>query len=286
MKSPLPLCRTLLFVPGNRPDRFDKALNAGADFICIDLEDAILPAQKDIARQNALDYYPCIKEHSCTIAVRINGLDTQDGLRDLLALAAMPTLPKALLIPKVCNQRDLNIIASILGNSIESCWIFALLETPEGISNASSIANNKYVDALMFGSADWSSECGCDMSNYSLQTPRSQIVQAAAQAGIVALDGAWLDFNDETGLQRESLTINNMGFCGKPVLHPKQIAAVHDAFMPDESAINFASSVLSAFEKDRDGVLLVNGRMIDKPVVKAAQRTMQLANAPVKKEKS
>lgn len=267
----------MLFVPANRPDRFDKALMSGADMICIDLEDALLAKQKDQVRQQALDYVIATSPGRTLKALRINQLGTVYGLRDLLALASLEKLPRALLLPKVGHSREIQLIRQILGEKIEKTSLFALLETPEGIANAAKIAMQPGVDTLLFGSADWAAECGSDMSWDSLLTPRCQVVQAAAQAGISAMDGVWPDFNDDAGLRGETGKIARMGFSGKAVLHPKQVATVHKAFAPSQEELAGASKILEAFANNQDGVQVVDGRMIDKPLISAARRTLFLA---------
>lgn len=270
-------CRSILFVPGNRPERFDKALYSGADMICVDLEDALLPDQKSLSRDQALEYVSTPSPHNTLKSLRINPIKSVFGLEDLLALSKLDILPTVLLIPKVNHRKEIQIIKEILGDRADAISFFALLETPEGIANATDIANQENVDCLLFGSADWSAECNANMSWDTLLAPRSQIVQAAAQAGIIAMDGAWLDFNDDQGLKAETIKIARMGFVGKPILHPKQLQSVHDAFRPSKEAVEKAQSIITALESTPNGVLIVDGRMVDKPLIIAAQRTLKLS---------
>jgi citrate lyase beta subunit len=285
MTRSLPLCRSILFVPANRPDRYDKAFTSGADIVCVDVEDAVLPDDKAAARALAIPYVTDFSSTSvCRKALRINAIDTEFGIHDLAVLLNESRLPEVLLLPKVEHARDLDILSRLFGERLSETHVLALLETAEGLANAYEIAAHPACAALMFGSADWSAECGATMAWHSLLTARAMIVQAAARAGIAAIDGAWLDFNDEAGLRRETLRIKEMGFAGKPVLHPKQLAAVHGAFQPDAQELAFANKVLSAADSSRDGVLLVDGRMIDKPVVQAARNTVRLASAYTEEE--
>ena len=173
-------CRSLLFVPADRVDRYAKALNSGADMICIDLEDAVSPEKKEGARQQAINYVLKPSLNHCEKALRINELSSAFGIRDLLALSELDKLPDYLLLPKVSHPREIQIVRDILGEKANTISFFALLETSEGIGNAVTIAAENNVDFVMFGSADWAAQCGADTSWDTLLTPRSMVVQAAA----------------------------------------------------------------------------------------------------------
>lgn len=269
------LPRSLLFVPANRPERYQKALDSGADQICIDLEDSIPSGEKEAARNTALSFIAT--ETTSPKALRINAINSLVGLADLMALAQLPELCFSILIPKVGHPREIQLVEEVLGEVEADLSLLALLETSEGIANAPQIAQRPQVKALLFGSADWSTETGADMGWDSLLTPRSLIVQAAAQAGIQAIDGVWVDLDDLDGLYRETRRIKQLGFVGRAILHPKQIGATHNAFMPSDTEISYAKQVIQAFEGRRQGLAVVKGRMIDKPLLEAAQRTMAIA---------
>lgn len=272
-------CRTILFVPANRPERYEKAMASGADKICIDLEDAVPLAQKDTARATLLNF---LGERGSLgtlagISIRINPIQTPAGLRDILALVKLEHLPPVLLLPKIRHQREVQMLREILSEKHAKLSLAAILESPEGIANAVTIGAEPSVDYLMFGSADWSTECGCSMRWDSLLTPRSQIVQAAAQTGTTAIDGAWLALDDIDGLIDETCRTAELGFGGRVLLHPKQVVPAHQAYQPEEAAVQHAQRIVAACADSVEGVIVVDGRMVDAPILNAAQRILSLA---------
>ena len=293
----LQIRRSVLFVPGARAERFGKAAGSGADLFCIDLEDAVPGNQKDGAREAALAFFAgdgagdglagdgagggargggADESAGGRGALRINSLNTADGLRDILALREAERLPGAVLLPKVRCRGEARLARELLGARCEGVALFALLESSEGIANAAAIAAEPGVDCLLFGSADWSAETGADMGWDSLLTPRSMVLQAAAQAGIDAIDGAWLDLEDADGLREETARIARMGFAGKVLLHPKQVEPAHEGFRPPAEAVARAKAVIKAFNAG-GGATVVDGRMVDAPVYRAALRTLAAA---------
>ena len=222
--------RSLLFVPAIRPDRFSKALDAGADAVCFDLEDSVAPTEKVQARSN-IPIYLSLAVGSCLKAIRVNSIMGADGVRDLMALAEAPQGCDALLIPKVESVDVVRLAASLLQN--RSIPIIALIESIAGLRMAEAIARLPEVEMLCFGSADYAAEIGCSTSERALAAPRAAITQAAAAAGIGCLDGAWLQINDGPGLAEDCTLALDMGFSGKPAIHPGQIAAINKAFSPN-----------------------------------------------------
>ena len=270
--------RSVLFVPGTRPDRFPKAAASGADLFCIDLEDAVPENSKSDAREEALKYFAANAQSAARGLLRINRVNTLNGLRDIQALCGAEMLPQAVLVPKVRCAQEAQLVRELLESRHREVSLFALLESSEGLANAAAIAAEPGVDCLMFGSADWTAEIGADMNWDSLLTPRSTILQAAAQAGVDAIDGAWLDLEDERGLREETARIARMGFAGRVLLHPKQVKPAHEAFRPPEEVVARAKSVIKAFNAG-GGAIVVDGRMIDEPVYRAALRTLAAAGA-------
>jgi len=271
--------RTTLFVPGNRLDRLPKALKSGADLICIDLEDAVPQTTKDKVRREVLGLDYSSAASAVPRTVRINALRTQAGLRDLLVLATLPHPPAAIMIPKVQHHREIQLAQDVLATAHEEFSLYAMLECPEGIANAARIARCRHVTALYFGSADWAAECGCHMNWDSLLTPRSLLVQAAARAAIRAIDGVWTALDDLDGLEAETRRIAALGFDGRMVIHPEQVAPVHRAFRPSASAVAEAQRIIAASEQQQGGVMAVNGRMVDAPIV-AQARTVLMMSQP------
>lgn len=268
------LLRSLLFVPGNRPERFAKALIAGADLICIDLEDAVAPEQKQEARRSVQDYLASLlPADRSRICVRINALSTAWGEQDLQAFKQYP--PAVLMLAKCQSALDVQRAAITLP---VQCRLIALIETVHGLQQASTIAKaSKSLVALMFGGADLSAELGCDFSYEPLLFARSQLVLAAAGAGLQLIDVPFIDLDNEKALQAETKKIKALGFTGKAAIHPKQVAAIHQALLPTAAQLDYAKAVLAATANHSGGVLVVQGRMIDRPVILGCQRILAFA---------
>lgn len=268
--------RSLLFAPATRPDRFEKAAGAGADAVCLDLEDSVPPDSKAAARAQIEPYLALSQSASgSALTVRINALKGADGLRDLLAIADAAIAPSAVLIPKVESPEQVGLAAALLAT--RGVHIVALIETVTGLRSADAIAKAAGTDLLMFGSGDYAGEVGCTMSAAALAAPRAHLVQAAASAGIACLDGAWLAIRDEAGLIADCAVARDLGFCGKPALHPDQIDLINRAFTPAEEAVADARAIIEAVRHAGGGVAVHRGRMLDAPVVRQAERVLVLA---------
>jgi len=267
------ILRSLLFVPGSRPDRFAKALAAGADLICIDLEDAVLPDNKKEARQAVVDFIQQGHKHIC---VRINPLSTSLGKEDLAALANVQ--PDYIMLAKCANQQEIEQANQQL-SSAANTQLIGLIETIEGLENAKDIAKAERMSALMFGGADMSAELRCDFTYEALLFVRSQLVVAAANANINMIDVPYIDLKKPEGLSDETRKVRALGYTGKAAIHPNQIKNIHDAFMPSQQQVLFAQEVINAVDGPDVGVVVVNGRMIDRPIILASQRILQLVEA-------
>lgn len=275
------IARTMLFVPANRPDRYAKALGSGADIVCVDLEDAVACANKAEARDAVAGFFTLDKRRHVCRALRINGLGTLDGLRDLLHLEARAIRPDAILLPKAGGPGDIRTLAALMREIGLDCPIIAIVETAEGLEKAADIAMAPRVAAICFGSADYSAETGSGMHWDALHYARSRIIQAAARAGVLALDGAWLAIADADGLAAESRRLPGMGFDGRVVIHPSQVAIVHEAFRPNDPDVERATKIIMSVEGQGDGAVNVGGHMVDRPVIAWARRIMARASPGV-----
>jgi citrate lyase beta subunit len=282
VESPsLLVARTTLFVPADRPDRYAKALGSGADIVCVDLEDAVACANKAEARDAVAGFFTLDKRSHVCRALRINGLGTLDGLRDLLHIEARAIRPDVILLPKTCCSGDIRALAALMREIGLHCPIIAIVETAEGLENATDIAMAPHVAAICFGSADYSAETGSGMHWDALHYARGRIVQAAARAGILALDGAWLALADADGLAAESHRLPGLGFDGRVVIHPSQVAIVHEAFRPNDPDVERATKIILAAETQGEGVVSVGGHMVDRPVIAWARRILARASPGV-----
>lgn len=272
MTAELPSLRSLLFVPGNRPERIAKARAAGADAVCIDLEDAVGAQDKGLAREAALSALAEPHEGGPAVGVRTNALRTATGMADLAAIAASGVRPGFLMLPKANHAEDCAIVAEALG---EGCPpIIPIVESAVALTRAAGIARAPKVAAILFGGADFSADLGVTLEWEPLFFARSSLVTACAAAGVQLLDVPYLAVDDEAGLLAETRRVKALGMTGRACIHPKQIASVHEAFMPSAADVAAARRVLDAFEAAQGGAALLDGKMIDLPLAIAARRTL------------
>ena len=261
--------RSLLFVPGARPDRFDKAVKSGADTIIIDLEDAVLPAEKASARSDALDWLSRRPE-GVRAAVRINSPRSFEGCADIAALAEGGANPTFVMVPKTETGVDMEIVSEALSDT----RLVAVIESGRGLSNAMEIAAASPLGVL-FGGADYSAGLGADLSSsQAMLYARSKISNACGAAGVPAYDVPFLDVSDEVGLVTSTQAVKALGYSGRACIHPKQIDPVNSVFAPDESEVAEARAIVAAFEASAGGAVLHKGKLVDRPVVLAAQRIL------------
>ena len=268
--------RSLLFVPGARPDRFDKAVASGADAVCIDLEDAVAPHLKQEARATTFEYLATPSD-AAAVGFRMNGLDTQEGPADLAAFKESGARPAFIMIPKASGGGDINHVRETLGADCPPLW--PLIETPEGLLNGADIARavgdpGSNGGGVMFGGADYSASIGSDMSWDALAYARGAIVNAAAVGGCDTLDVPYLDVKNEEGLRTETVRVKSLGFTGRACIHPAQINTVNAVFTPSAEEISKAEKIAAAYEAAAGGVALLDGKLIEKPVLRAAERVL------------
>ncbi len=264
--------RCLLFVPGERPDRFDKAVAAGADVTCIDLEDAVLADNKSTARRDALDYVANAGS-SEKLAIRINSLRTHDAVSDVQSLIAASRRPGWLLIPKTESADEVQLLRHWFGDTMH---LLPLIETARGLRNAEAIAAAG-VAGLMFGGFDYADDIGADPSWDTFYPVRSRLVNACAEAGIDCMDVPYLDVKDADGLLTETRRCKALGMTAKSAIHPAQVQPILQAYSPQPDQVDWARRVIEAYQQAGDGALLLDGKLIDAPVVKKAERIVAAA---------
>jgi len=263
--------RSALFTPGTHTERFSKAGEIGADALIIDLEDAVAPADKVGARRNALRALASPATSMVRI-LRINGLDTRQGLEDILALLDSGTHPDYVLLPKTESSTHLFLLDRLLGQAGSSVKLIGLIESARGVRNLSEIATSTpRLEALMLGAADLAADYGCGPEAPNLTAARAQLVQACVIAGIAAIDSPYFDLEDSTGMLAAAMQAADMGFAGKAAVHPSQVKAINDAFTPTAEAVAHARAVLA---ENRAGVGKVDGQMVDEAVARKARRVL------------
>ncbi|GAB2951074.1 HpcH/HpaI aldolase/citrate lyase family protein [Nonomuraea fastidiosa] len=260
---------TWLYVPGDRPERFGKAVASGADVVIIDLEDAVAPARKDEARENAVAY---LRERpdGGVLHVRVNDPATARGRDDLAAVAG---LADAVRLPKVESTGVLD--------ALTGAPAYALLESAAGIVNAREIAAHPSVAGVALGEQDLASELGIT-DEQAMNHLRLQVVLAAAAAGLPPVPmSVYPDVKDEAGLLASCRAGRAIGMFGRTAIHPRQIPAIRRAFRPGEEETARAAEIVAAAERAEQAglgaVALPDGRFVDAPIVARARRTLALA---------
>ncbi|HYD69817.1 itaconate degradation C-C-lyase RipC [Azospirillum sp.] len=271
--------RSWLFTPATKADRFDRAAEAGADVLIIDLEDAVAPADKAGARTAALDWLAKPADGRIGRALRVNAPTTAFGLEDLLALARSDARPDVVVIPKTESPDVLRLVDGLLADAGKPTRLVALVESARGIANADAIAQaTPRLEALFFGAADLAADLGAEVAWEPLLGARSRVVVAAAQAGIAVIDSPFFSITDEDGLAVEVRAAVRMGFTAKAAIHPKQVAAINAALTPTPDQVAQARRILVENAK---GVGIVDGRMIDEAVARKARRVLAAAGEAV-----
>jgi (S)-citramalyl-CoA lyase len=282
--------RNLLFVPGSRPDRFQKALAHRPDMVTVDLEDAVIPAHKDDAREKAMALFDGTRNgdggpgegpgDEIERVVRINALRTPFGLKDLLALIEHPSPPDGVMLPKVESADEVRIVATLLQRAARPIGLHVIIESNAGLDQALAIAGaSTSIRSLLFGAVDMAAELGAAMDFSAMLYARSRVVHAAASCGLDAIDVPYLDLEDQGGLLEECGRVQALGFTGKAAIHPKQLPVINSVFTPDEEQIAWARRVIEAFERSQDGLVVLDGKLIEIPVVRIASRTLAIARA-------
>ena len=267
--------RSALYMPGSKDRALDKARSLPVDIILFDLEDAVAPDAKAEARATlttalaAGGYGPRQK------VVRMNGLDSPWGAEDAAAIAGMNC--DAVLVPKVNSPADLDAIAALIPN----LPIWAMIETPQAVLNAASIAAHPRLDCFVMGTNDLAKDLNA-RGRPAMITSLQHCLLAARAAGIIALDGVYNAFKDEEGLEIECVEGRDLGFDGKTLIHPAQVAICNAAFGPSADEIALAERQIAAFEAaeaEGQGVAVVDGKIVENLHVVTAKATLAKAKA-------
>ncbi len=275
LDTPLGFCSNFLFVPGTRPERFAKALDSGAGGVIIDLEDAVAAEDKDMARNAIRTAWPSFTaEQKKRLVIRSNAPGSKFYSADLILAQELDVA--CLLIPKSESVDEMNGAALVLPNTA----LIPMIETAIGLDHLREIANSNQVIRLAIGNLDLQADLGmvCDPQETELQTARYQIVLASRLAQIAPpIDGVAPSTDDVVRIQDDAERAKRMGFGGKLCIHPKQVGIVKAAFMPSEEEVVWAKRVIEADKASKGGAVKLDGRMIDRPVVLLAQRTIAVA---------
>lgn len=284
------LRRTMMFVPGNNPSMIKDAGIYGADSIMFDLEDAVSMTEKDVARLLVFEALQTVDYGDTELVVRINDLHSEFGRADIFAVVKAGVdvirLPKTETVEDIVEvEKVIEEAENFFGIPVGTTKMMAAIEGAKGVLNAPAIAvaSNRLI-GIAIGAEDYVTNMKTRRypDGKELFFARSMILHAARAAGIAAFDTVYSDVNNEEGLLNEVKLIHQLGFDGKSVINPRQIPIVNSVYQPTEKEIKNAKDVVYAIEeakKKGSGVISLNGKMIDKPIVERAERVIMLAKA-------
>jgi citrate lyase subunit beta / citryl-CoA lyase len=255
------ISRSYLFVPGNRPDRFDKARRSGAHRVILDLEDAVAPEEKDSARAHVARW-----DGRSDAIVRINGFDSPWFEPDVQMIreqgVATVMLPKA-------ESKAIEILARELG---QRSFVVALIETAAGYFNVQNITTNSVTAQLAFGHLDFGMDAGVIETDRELDPVRLGLVLESRRAGLPApIEGVTPDWLDVDAFAQAVRRARSMGFGGKLCIHPSQVKLVNEGFLPSAEELAWARRVIDAIEASGSGAIAVDGKMVDGPIAARAR---------------
>ena len=262
------ISRSYLFVPGDRPERFDKALAAGAHAVILDLEDAVMPERKTQARAAVAQW---LAQTQASVFIRINPAGTPWHPEDCALLAGARV--RGVMVPKAEDAPTLQTISARLREDQE---LIPLVETVAGHFEALALARVPRVSRLAFGSFDFMSDSGIEGDAAELDAVRTHLVLASRQAGLLApIDGVSLTIDDARQLENDARRSRRFGMGAKLCIHPRQVAPVHAAFAPSQEEVTWARRVLEALASGPLGAIAVDGKLVDKPIALRAQAILE-----------
>jgi citrate lyase subunit beta-like protein len=281
--------RALLYMPGDDRHKIEKATTLGVDCVCMDMEDGTATKKKADARATIAKALQELDFGKSEKIARINGIGTGFERDDILAV--LPYHPDGIVIPKVEELSQIQWADQIIENAelkygwrINSIRVLIGVETAKGILNLKELVSHPRLDALIFGGEEYAASVGATRTREAgeLLYARLATVNAAAAYGLQAIDMVMIDFKDVEALHSESVSGARLGFSGKQIIHPVQVEPVQAAFTPDDDAIAYAKRIVETFEAAQSlgaGAYALDGKMIDRPVLKNAQKVLDRAKA-------
>lgn len=270
--------RSLLFAPADRPDIVAKAAKLPTDVVIIELEDGVSIQHKEAARNNVENLLVDNDFGQRETAVRINRISTRHGLSDLLAIADLSVKPDLLVVPKVESAAEMRLYDQLLNDCNISSKLLILIESSRGLLHAHRIAGaSDRVEAIMLGAVDLAAELGCELSWEVMTGYRRTLIRAGGYAGIPVIDSPNILIKDRQILEEECNKAKKCGFSGKLCIHPSQLETVNTVFSPTPAELAQALKIVQAAESSDSGAIVVDGRMVDAPVLKSARRILAVA---------
>ena len=282
--------RALLYMPGDDRRKIEKATTLGVDSICMDMEDGVAASKKAEARAVIAQAMKELDFGSSERCIRINSIGSGIEKRDLVA--ALATNPDAVVVPKIETSEQVKWVSEHIESyelssnlNIGAIRLLIGVETAKGILNLKGIAEaDKRLEAIIFGAEDYAASVGATRTKEATEVlyARSAVVTACAANDLQAIDMVYIDFRDLEGLRVEAEQGAGFGFSGKQVIHPNQVSVAQEAFTPSDSAIEYARRIVESFEssqKEGKGAYALDGKMIDMPLLKNAQKVLERARA-------
>ncbi len=282
--------RALLYMPGDDRRKIEKAATLGVDCVCMDMEDGVAISHKAEARAVIAQAMKDLDFGNSERCIRINSFGS--GFEKFDLAAAVATNPASIVLPKVETAAQVRLISEYIetyehSSKTErgSIRLLVGVETAKGILNLKEIAEaDRRLDAIIFGAEDYAASIGATRTReaHEVLYARSAVVTACAANELQAIDMVYIDFRDVEGLRLEAEQGARLGFSGKQIIHPNQVAAVQEAFTPSEAAIEYAQRVVATFaasQKEGKGAFALDGKMIDMPLLKNAQKVLDRAKA-------
>ena len=272
--------RSFIFTPGLKPEMFPKAISSGADMVCIELEDGIAIKDKDEARKNTFKALETLEVKSgVELVVRVNCQRTKFGLMDLEAVVSSKTNVNAIMLPKVKTPDEITFIDDMLTDCNLNTDLHVIMETNEALESIYDIAHaSKRIVALYFGGVDMAAELRVPNEYKNLIYARSRLVHEGASVGVDVIDVPYLDLEDMDGMKKEAELVRDLGFTGKGSIHPKQINMLNEIFTPSKEEIIKAKKIVDQFNESDTGLVVIDGKLIEKPVLREMQRKILIAD--------
>jgi citrate lyase beta subunit len=284
--------RALLYVPGDDRHKIEKTLTVGVDCVCLDMEDGVAVAMKTQARATIATALQEVDFGETEKLVRINAVGSGREQEDMQAV--LPARPDGIVIPKVEELSQIRWASDLIeaaelhnGWALNSMRVLVDVETAKGILNLKEIASHPRLDALIFGGEDFAASVGATRTPGAIELlyARQAVLTAAAAFGLQAIDMVTIDFKDLTALRLEAESGAGMGFTGKQIIHPAQVEPVQTAFTPAGEAVARARRIVEGFaasQKEGKGAFALDGKMIDMPLARNAEKVLERAKSESK----
>jgi len=282
--------RALLYMPGDDRRKIEKSTTLGVDCICMDMEDGTAVSKKAEARAVITQAMKELDFGTCERCIRINSIGSGFEKDDLVS--ALATQPDAIVVPKIETAEQVKWVSEQIESyelsnksDMGSIRLLIGLETAKGVLNLNEIAEvDKRLEAIIFGAEDYAASVGATRTKEGTEVlyARSAVIVACAASNLQAIDMVYIDFKDTEGLRTEAQQGAGLGFSGKQIIHPNQVQVTQEAFTPSDVAIAYAKRVVESFEASQNegkGAYALDGKMIDMPLLKNAQKVLERAKA-------